>query len=314
MSEVSYLLTSYNKAAFLPSVLESIRREQEDTGGHIVIIDDGSSDGSLDLCRSFAETNRCTTLVAQGNRGVYAALNRIIRLAQAPWIRLCDSDDPLIGGSTRYLLQAAEREGATIAYGGAIDYGPEPLSWDALDAPAPCDRRTFVHTDAILHLIESMDFTTSRAIYRTGTAKAALPLPESLISCQDFALALRMTSTGKLVRLHDPVCFYMSGAPNQLSASNILTLHQNIRILQASKTLFNERHRKAALVIAYKWRKRDLRKKLNGLSFFIQKTRLRALSTAAKLGFFDWHRALDAFAAPYEQELGGIVDRRTTPY
>lgn len=314
MGAVSYLLTSYNKAVFLPCVLESIRREHADTGGEIIIIDDGSTDGSADLCRDFAGANSRVILVEQRNRGVYAALNRIIPLAREPWIRLCDSDDPLIPGSTRYLIELAERNDATIAYGNAIDYGPEPLPLDALNTAPPADPASFVHPDAIMHLIQSMDFTTSRAVYRTQAAMNALPLPEHLISCQDFALALRMSAIGKLVRLLDPVCFYLSGATNQLSALQALTLHQNVRILQASRTVFNQRHHNAAITVVYKWCKRDLRSKLRGPSFHLQKTRLKALSAAAKLGLYDWHRALDAFVAPYELQLGGIVKRRITPY
>lgn len=314
MVAVSYLLTSYNKAAFLPCVLESIRREQADTGGEIIIIDDGSTDGSSEICRSFADSRPATILIEQNNRGVYAALNQVIPIAHAPWIRLCDSDDPLIPGSTRYLIKMASFNQATIAYGGAIDYGPDPLPFDGLDVAPPFNRTSFIHADAILHLIQAMDFTTSRAIYKAGAAKAALPLPENFISCQDFALALRMTAGRRLVRLRDPVCFYMSGAPNQLSASLALTRHQTIRILQASATLLSPHHRRAAITAFYKWRRRDLCKQLGGIAFQIKKNPLKARSLAVKLGFCDWNRALDRFAAPYEKELGGIVKRRTKPY
>jgi GT2 family glycosyltransferase len=314
MAEVSYLLTSYNKAAYLPCVLESIRRERGQTGGRIVIIDDGSTDGSAELCRAFASANPDTMLIGQKNRGVYASLNRILPLAEAPWIRLCDSDDPLIPGSTRHLVEIGERDGAAIAYGGATNYGPEPLPAEALDVPPPCRRSSFVHPDAILHLIETMDFTTSRGVYRTEPALYALPLPENLISCQDFALALRMTAHGKLVRLPDPVCFYLSGAANQLSASHALTRHQTIRILQASRALLQKRHRHAALTVSYKWCRRELRRQHAGPAFQLRKAALKAVSAAAKLGFYDWSRALDVFAAPFELQIDGVVHGRAAPF
>lgn len=315
MAEVSYLLTSYNKAAFLPCVLESIRREQAQTGGRIVIIDDGSSDRSAELCRAFAGANpNTTTFIEQKNRGVYASLNRLLPLADAPWIRLCDSDDPLIPGSTRHLVEIGERDDAAIAYGGAIDYGPEPLPVEALNAAPPRHRSSFVHPDAVLHLIETMDFTTSRAVYRTEPALCALPLPEHLISCQDFALALRMTAHGRLVRLPDPVCFYLSGAANQFSASHALTRHQTIRILQASRALLQKRHRNAALSVSYKWCRRELRRQHQGPAFQLRKAALKAVSAAARLGLYDWSRALDAFAAPFELQIGGVVHGHATPY
>lgn len=314
MAEVSYLLTSYNKAAFLPCVLESIRREQAATGGQIIIIDDGSSDGSAELCRDFAAENTGVVLFEQENRGVYAALNRILPLATGKWIRLCDSDDPLILGSTDYLIEMAEQDDAAIAYGAAVSYGPEPLPLAALETVRPVACASYVHPDAILHLITAMDFTTSRAIYRTRLAKAALPLPDHLISCQDFAPALRMTAKGLLVRLRDPVCFYLAGAPNQLSASEALTRHQTIRILQSSRSLLKRRHRNAAIAVSYRWRRRDLRGERRGLRFQFGKMALKTLSAATRLGFYDWHRALDAFASPYESQLGAIIGRRAKPY
>jgi glycosyltransferase involved in cell wall biosynthesis len=315
MSAVAYLLTSYNKAEFLPMVLESIRREHADTGGQIIIIDDGSTDHSVEICRQFAEDNPNAIYIEQQNRGVYAAVNRIVPLARAPWIRLCDSDDPLVIGSTRYLVEMAEREDASIAYGKAYHYGPEPLPAEALDeAPTPSGEDAFVHADALLHLIEAMDFTTSRAIYRTEDAQKALPLPEHLISCQDFAIALRMTASGRLVRLSGTVCFYMYGASNQLSASRALTRHQTIRILQASQDMLNRRHRSAALTVSYKWQRRDLREVRRGISFQLGKIALKTRATAAKLGLYDWNQALDAFAAPYESQIAHVISRRTAPY
>jgi glycosyltransferase involved in cell wall biosynthesis len=314
MAEVSYLLTSYNKAAFLPCVLESIRREYEATGGEVIIIDDGSTDGSADICREFAAANPQTLLIERENRGVYSALNQIVPMARCEWIRLCDSDDPLVIGSTQYLAEMALMDDATIAYGAAIHYGPEALPLEALDTERPVACSSYTHPDALLHLIEAMDFTTSRAIYKTSAAKSAVPLPEELISCQDFALALRMTANGKLVRLPDPVCFYLGGASNQLSASLALTRHQTIRILQSSQSLLKRRHRNAAISVSYKWRRRDLRRELRGIRFQIGKLALKGLTTAAHLGLYDWRRALDAFAAPYETELGAVIARRTKPY
>jgi GT2 family glycosyltransferase len=313
MAEVSYLLTSYNKAAFLPCVLESIRREHAATGGEIIIIDDGSSDGSAALCREFAETNPDTVLIERENRGVYAALNHIVPMAKARWIRLCDSDDPLVIGATRYLVELAEQDGAAIAYGTAIQYGPEPLPVAELDSVRPVACASYIHPDALLHLIEAMDFTTSRAIYLTSAAKAALPLPEELISCQDFALALRMTAEGKLVRLRDPACFYLMGATNQFSASEALTRHQTIRILQSSAHVLKRRHRNAAVTISYKWRRRDLRGERGRLGFQLGKWRLKALKAAARLGHYDWHRALDVFVAPDEKQRGALISRRAKP-
>jgi glycosyltransferase involved in cell wall biosynthesis len=314
MGEVSYLLTSYNKAAYLPVVLDSILLEYSQTGGEIIVIDDGSTDGSLEICRQFAADNPFVKLIEQSNRGVFAALNRILPLASHPWTRLCDSDDPLTFGSTGYLCEVARQTDAAIAYGSAIDYGPEPLAVERLALEGSATTLCFIHADARTHLIEQMDFTTSRAIYRTELAKASLPLPEDLISCQDFALAIRMTTDKPLVRVPDPVCYYLVGAENQLSASEALTRHQTIRILQASKKFLRRHHRVAAIKTSYKLRRRELRSQHRGLAFHIPKNALKLFSMAARLGLYDWHRALDVFASHYENRIPALISRRAKPY
>src|SRR4051794_34728172 len=50
---VSYVLTVYNKAAFLPAVLSAVMKERAVSGGEIVIVDDGSIDGSSILLDEF---------------------------------------------------------------------------------------------------------------------------------------------------------------------------------------------------------------------------------------------------------------------
>lgn len=313
MAEVSYLLTTYNKAVFLPCVLESIRREHALTGGQIIILDDGSTDGAAQLCQSFAGTNPGSVLIEQKHGGIYSALNRILPLATAKWIRLCDGDAPLIPGSTDYLVEMAELDDATIAYGPAVAYGPEPLPFEALDSIRPVACLSLVYPDAMMHLIKAMDFTASRTICRADAAKAALPLPDHLVSCQDFALALRVTAKGRLARLRDPVCFVLKEAPNQLGASQALNRHQTIRILQSSRALLQRRHRNAAISVSVSWRKRELRRELTGLRFQLRKVGLTTLSAAARLGLYDWHRALDRFAAPYELQLGAMLSRNAKP-
>ena len=314
MMAVSYLLTSYNKAAHLPSVLESIAREQARTGGEIIIVDDGSIDGSVDICAKFAATHPSVIFVHQENRGIYAALNRAIPLAKGRWLRLCDGDDPLIVRSTEYLIEMAAMENADVVYGQALPYGPAPLSLHELDAVRPVSYASVVHPDALLHLIQSMDFSTSRSIYRTYKVKQAMPLPENLISCPDFALAVRVAAKGRVVKLREPVCYCLTTPTRQPGVTLALTHHQAIRILQSSRRLLRRRHRNAALAEFVKWSSGRLRSDVHGWQLRARRMKLRLLCLAAKLGLYDWHAALDEFAAMYEPELAPIFRRRVKQY
>ncbi len=309
MAGVSYILTSYNKAAHLPCVLESIAREQAHTSGEVIIVDDGSTDGSIDLCEQFAVTRQHVTFVRQRDRGVYAALNRAIPLAKGKWLRLCDGGSPLITRSTDYLIEMATMDDADVAYGRAIAYGPGPLPESELDAVRPVSYAAVLEPDSLLHLIQIMDFNGARAIYRTARVRQAAPLPEDLISCPDFALTLRVAANGCLVKLREPVCYALPAA-SSAGAGQALTQHQTIRILQASRRFLRRRHRNAAIAEFYKWSRRKLRADLHGWQFQAEKAKLKALIAATRLGLYDWDSALDTFASIYEPELAPVFRNR----
>ena len=58
----------------------------------VLVIDDGSTDGTVEICRSFGSKIQ---LVCQGRRGGNAARNHVLRLASGEWIQFLDADDYL---------------------------------------------------------------------------------------------------------------------------------------------------------------------------------------------------------------------------
>jgi glycosyltransferase involved in cell wall biosynthesis len=58
----------------------------------VLVIDDGSTDGTVEICRSFGNKIQ---LVCQGRRGGNAARNHVLRLASGEWIQFLDADDYL---------------------------------------------------------------------------------------------------------------------------------------------------------------------------------------------------------------------------
>ncbi|HEY7646806.1 MAG TPA: glycosyltransferase family 2 protein, partial [Hyphomicrobiales bacterium] len=174
---VSFLVTSYNKAAYLPLVLDSVWHEAKAVGGEFILVDDGSTDGSDRICENFAERHAVACYWRQENRGVYATINSVAAKARGDWVRFCDSDDPLVPGSTRRLIEVAEEHGAGVAYGGSIPYGPEPLSMDSIAREGAAPGASRLHPDGLMYLIREMNFTPSMAIYRREALNDALPLP-----------------------------------------------------------------------------------------------------------------------------------------
>jgi glycosyltransferase involved in cell wall biosynthesis len=311
---VSFLVTSYNKAAYLPAVLDSVWREANAVGGEVILVDDGSTDGSDRICEAFAASHDLACYWRQENCGIYPTINTIAAKARGTWVRFCDSDDPLIPGSTRRLIEVARESGAGVAYGAAVAYGPEPLASDRL-APwiGPAGTGS-VHPDGVMYLIRGMNFTPSMSIYRRSALAEALPLPADLISCQDLAMLFPALRRNKLAWTDEPVCFNLKGAPNQLSANYALTIHQTIRITQRFAGLLSPDHKRAALLKAANRTRRWLRRQAPEHRALGTQLWLLTVAARARLGLADFTETLGQIAKFYEHDLEPILEKRAKPF
>ena len=310
----SFLVTSYNKAAYLPSVLDSVWREAQDVGGEFILVDDGSTDGSEHICAAFAATHAEVVYWRQENRGIYQTINSIAPKARGRWVRFCDSDDPLISGSTRRLIDVATATGAGLAYGQAIAYGPDPLALDRLSLRISPPSAANTHADGLMYLIRGMNFTPSMAVCRADALLKSLPLPVDLVSCQDLALWFPIVSRLPLAWIDEPVCFNLQGASNQLSANNALTLQQTIRITQRNAGLLSVRHKRAALLKAANRTRRWLRNMRPEQNSFGAQMWLFAVNARARFGLIDFNATLGKIANYYEHELEPILKRQARPF
>jgi glycosyltransferase involved in cell wall biosynthesis len=86
---VSVVIPSYNRAALIGDTVRSVL-DQTVKPLEVIIVDDGSTDETRQLCESMTAPVR---YVWQENKGLPAARNTGIRTARGDWIALCDSDD-----------------------------------------------------------------------------------------------------------------------------------------------------------------------------------------------------------------------------
>lgn len=91
-ASLSVVIPVYNKAPFLRRCLDSIVA-QTDKNAQVIVIDDGSTDGSGDICDEYKKFG--FEVYHTHNNGVSAARNKGIRHSKCEWITFLDADDDL---------------------------------------------------------------------------------------------------------------------------------------------------------------------------------------------------------------------------
>jgi glycosyltransferase involved in cell wall biosynthesis len=114
MPRVSIIVPLYNKAPYILRTLESIAA-QSITDFEVIVVDDGSTDGSAELVRNFPDAR--FRLVRQSNAGPGAARNRGLREASAPYVAFVDADDIWLPEFLDRTVALLELHGAVAAIG-----------------------------------------------------------------------------------------------------------------------------------------------------------------------------------------------------
>jgi glycosyltransferase involved in cell wall biosynthesis len=89
---VSILIPCFNAERWIGQAIESALA-QTYSPTEIIVVDDGSTDRSLDIIKGFGQRIRWET---GPNRGANATRNRLLTLARAPWLQYLDVDDYLL--------------------------------------------------------------------------------------------------------------------------------------------------------------------------------------------------------------------------
>ena len=108
-AEVSIIIPVYNTDKFIIDCLDSVRR-QSVQGIEIICVNDGSTDGSLQILKSYAEKDSRIQVVSQKNQGVSVARNEGIGAAAGKYIQFLDSDDMLEPEALEYAVQQMEEK------------------------------------------------------------------------------------------------------------------------------------------------------------------------------------------------------------
>lgn len=121
MKKLSILIPAYNVERWLPRCLNSILSQVEDDI-EIVIVDDGSTDTTLQCANEFAEKWNDIRVFSKHNEGVGAARNYLLDKACGEFIWFVDSDDYIAEGALQHILSELNStiDLLSVSYNGGV--------------------------------------------------------------------------------------------------------------------------------------------------------------------------------------------------
>lgn len=91
---ISIIVPVYNSENYIARCIESIL-SQTSYDWELILINDGSSDYSENICNYYAHSDKRIHVINQDNKGVSSARNTGLVNARGEWVTFCDSDDEL---------------------------------------------------------------------------------------------------------------------------------------------------------------------------------------------------------------------------
>jgi glycosyltransferase involved in cell wall biosynthesis len=222
---VSFVVTVYNKATYLPAVLDAIAMQQGDFVRQCVFVDDGSTDDSLAVLRARTADWPDTIIVAQPNAGPSKASNVGLARATGEFVKFVDGDDVLAPNATAHLLAVLELHNADLAYGAGGHYE----LGQALPAPSAADGDHAV-ADALDLVLASPPFNLSQVLVRRDACDLAGGFDERVF-VQDYPFLLRLAEKHRFAGTGATVCYFPRQQGGRLTDDHAnMLFHANLSV------------------------------------------------------------------------------------
>lgn len=192
---VTVLMPVYNADRFVAQTVDSVLA-QSFGDFEFLIINDGSTDGSLDILQTYARRDSRVRLVSRPNTGYVIALNEGLELARGEFVARIDADD--LAAPRRLELQVARMraEPNLVALGSnadAIDEAGRMLG--DYDVPSTHEEIEASHLKGSSSIHHPAVMLRPEAVRRVGGYR------REFMPCEDFDLWLRLGEIGRLANL-----------------------------------------------------------------------------------------------------------------
>ena len=207
---VSIIVPIYNAEQYLRRCVDSILN-QEYTDFELLLVNDGSTDASGDICEEYGDRDPRVIVIQKENTGVSDSRNRALDRARGKYLQFLDSDDWITPDATRLFVRAAEEYGCDMVISDFYRVVGERLSPKGdIEEEGVLTREEFA-----AHMMENpADFYYGvlwNKLYRRDIVEEHnLRMDTDINWCEDFMFNLEYIRYAKVFyALHAPIYYYV---------------------------------------------------------------------------------------------------------
>ncbi|HAD55244.1 MAG TPA: glycosyl transferase family 2 [Lachnospiraceae bacterium] len=207
---VSIIVPIYNAENYLRRCVDSILN-QEYTDFELLLVNDGSTDASGDICEEYGDQDPRVIVIQKENTGVSDSRNRALDRARGKYLQFLDSDDWITPDATRLFVRAAEEYGCDMVISDFYRVVGERLSPKGdIEEEGVLTREEFA-----AHMMENpADFYYGvlwNKLYRRDIVEEHnLRMDTDINWCEDFMFNLEYIRYAKVFyALHAPIYYYV---------------------------------------------------------------------------------------------------------
>lgn len=208
--EVSVIVPVYNGAAFVSETVQTIL-DQTFTNFELVLVDDGSTDSSLEVLKSLEESDSRIKVYTKPNGGIAQARNYGIASSEGPLIAFCDHDDFWHATKLERQVPRFERDGVGLCHAGT--QGMLQATGETYYNPSPKPKPEGAVFD---ELIENNFVSSCSVVVRRSVLQSFGGFDEDrrLMGVDDWLCWLQMALRSELVFEADALCTHVIHANN----------------------------------------------------------------------------------------------------
>ncbi len=234
---LSVITPAYNAEAYVASCIESVLG-QTFADLELVIVDDGSTDGTADLIASFAQRDSRVRGFRGPNRGISYARNVALRHSRGRYLALLDADDEWAPSFAATMVRILDRQPSVgVVVGNAVNLGG-PFNGKPV-RPWPADPREIRFVD----MIEHEDAVFIMSVFRREVYESIGGFNERLHRSEDYEFWLRAAAAGVAFLTHPVPLGRYRRLPGSMSSNELAMFEAIMEVLRAARGF---RHRARA--------------------------------------------------------------------